>query len=165
MKMHVNRNTGDLMAQFRELDSPGQRCRLAPAAACGKTALAAKEISDRDARSAHISRFPPRQIVALHQKIAGQHCADEAAIENSARTQEVEREQLQRIFPILGLDKEHQDLRSDERRQQHPEAQVVDPFAWQAIAPGKFDSDQDRAEKCERKKHAVGVDGEVADAK
>ena len=65
------------------------------------------------------------------------------------------------MVAILGFGKQHQDLRANERRQQHPQTQVVNLLLWQAVARRKFDGDQDRAEKSERQKHAVSVNGKL----
>src|SRR5690349_2219206 len=113
MQVSVSRHARDLVARFRKLHAPRQRRRLAPATTGGEAALASEEISNRDSRRTRVSSFPPRQLVTLHQEVAGEDGAEQSAIKDAARTQEVEREKCSGVVAIFRLREEHQDLRAD----------------------------------------------------
>src|SRR4051794_17050825 len=104
------RNARHLMPSFGEMDAPRQRGRLAPAAAGCEAALASDSIAERDAGRESVGGLPPRQLVASNQKISGEQCRNEPSVKDSARAQEVERDQAQRVLTILRLRKEHQKL-------------------------------------------------------
>src|SRR6185503_12219050 len=104
----------------RKLYAPWERGRFAPTTTGGETSLPTKEISNRDSRRASVSSFPPGKFIAAHQQVACQNRGDQTAVKNSAGTQEVERQQLRGVIPIFRFGEEHQDLRTDQRRHQHP---------------------------------------------
>src|ERR1700741_2838693 len=110
MQWHIDRYACNFMAELGELHTPRQRCWLSPAAAGGKATKPSKEIPQRNCRSARVRRLPPGQLVALHQEIASEHSAEQAAVENSTRTQKIQRDQLQRMIAILRFGEEHQHL-------------------------------------------------------
>src|SRR6266404_4853037 len=68
------------------------------------------------------------------------------------------------MIAILRFSEEHQNLGADQRRQQHPQTEIVNLFFWQAIARSQLYRNQDRAKKCQRQEHAIGIDGETVDA-
>src|SRR5215213_3604638 len=164
MKIRVSWHARDFVALLGKLHAPGKCRRFAPATSGGKAALATEEITNGDSGRAGISRFPPGESIVLHQQIAREHRAEQSAVKDTAGTKKVQREKLKRMIAILRLGKEHQDLRADERSQQHPQAEIVDSLTRQTIARRELDRDQNRAEKCDGEKDAVRVDGEIADA-
>src|SRR5204863_400342 len=96
---------------------------------------------------------------------AGQDCAQESAVKNATRTEKVERDQLPGMIAIFRFREEHENLRTDERRQQHPKTQVVDLFARQPVASCELYGEQERTEKGKREKKIVedghgGCDGQ-----
>src|SRR5688572_17387510 len=153
------------MAQLGKLDAPRQRRRFTPATTGGKTSLAAEEVTNGDSGRASVGGFPPRQLVALHQEVTSNDRAEQSTIKHPSGAEEIQRQQRPRVVAILGLDEQHQDLRTDQRRQQHPQAEIVDAFAWQPVAFRQLDRDQNPSQKRDREKHAVGIDWETADAK
>jgi len=164
MEMHAQGHARNLVRALGELDAPRQRRRLAPTATGGKAALSSDGAAQRNRGREGIGRLPPREFVASHQHVSGQHRGDEAAVEDAARTQEVEREEIQRMRAILRLDDEQQNLRPDNRRQQQPQAKIINALTRQPIAPGEARRHHQRQQKRRRQQHAVGVDGEIADA-
>src|SRR6266446_6643039 len=78
--------------------------------------------------------------------------------------QKIQRDKLQRMIAILRFGEEHQNFGANQRRQQHPQTEIVNLFFWQAIARSQLNCNQDRAKKRQREKYAVGIDGETMDA-
>ena len=115
MQLRIDGYARDLMAQFGESDAPGQIRRFAPTASGGKASLSPEHISERDSRGARVGGLPPRQLPAPHQKVSGDHRAQQPAVKDATRSQKIEREELQRMLAILRLGEEHQDLRTDKR--------------------------------------------------
>src|SRR5215510_9182839 len=68
------------------------------------------------------------------------------------------------MIAILRFSEEHQDLRANQPAQQHPQTEVIDPLAWQAVTLCQPRCDQDGAQKRDGEKDAISVDGETADA-
>src|SRR5438105_4837924 len=165
MQFHSSRNAGDFVAQRSEAHAPGQVRRFSPAATGGETTLPAENVAERDPRRAGIGSFPPGQLPAAHQNVTSDQRAQQSTVKNAAGTKKVQRDELHGVFTILRLSKEHQQFRSHQRRQQQPQAQIINPLFREPIALGESDRDKNRAQKGQRQKHAIGVDGKVANAK
>src|SRR5687768_3349880 len=103
MEVLVNGDSGDLVAQLAELHAPRQRRRFTPATTGGKAALTTEKVTNGDSGRASVRGFPPRQLVASHQEITGDHRADQSAVEDAAGTQKIQRQELKRLIAILGL--------------------------------------------------------------
>ena len=129
-----NGNASHFTSGFCKLHAPGQRRRLAPTASGGKAALPTDSVAESDAGRESVGGFPPGKFVTSNQKVADDDCAKKAAVKNSAGAQEIEREDLQWVLTIFRLRKEHQNLRADNRREQHPQSKIVNTLARQPIA-------------------------------
>src|SRR4030095_10791361 len=124
----VHRDAGVLMAGFGEVDTPEEIGRLSPAAAGRKAALASESLAEGDRWRECIGCFPKRELVVPDENRNGEKSADQAAVINSTRTQEIEREDLN-VF----LDEVHKDLRPEQSADQRPEPEVIDPFARKPV--------------------------------
>src|SRR5436190_21500142 len=87
-----DRDAGVFVARLGKVNAPRQIGRLTPAAACRKTALPAKRLPKREARSKGVGDLPERQFVKVDGQDHGQKAADQPAMEHTARTQKVERQ-------------------------------------------------------------------------
>src|SRR6266496_3904974 len=85
----VGGHSGNRMTELAKLNAPRKVRRFTPATTRSKATLPPEEISNRNPWRARVSCFPPGQFVTLHQKIAAQHCPDEAAIKHAAGAEEV----------------------------------------------------------------------------
>src|SRR6185369_5792364 len=120
---------------------------------------------DRDSRRTRVCSFPPRKFVALHQEVAGDNCTEKSAVKDAAGTQEIERQKQCWILTIIRFGEQHEDLRTNEAGEQHPQTEVIDLLVRQPIALREPHCDQDRAEKRDSEKDAIGIDGETANMK
>src|SRR4026208_193940 len=110
MQVYISRNACDAMPELGELNSPGQGRWFSPTTTSGEATLASEEVADGDSGCTRVRRLPPRQLVTLHQKVTDEYSADQPAVEDASGAEKIEREQLQRVLAILGLDPEHQNL-------------------------------------------------------
>src|SRR4051794_22446446 len=110
MKIGIRRHAGNFVAQLAKLNAPWKRGRLTPATPGGKAALASEEIADGNSGGAGISRFPPGQLISLHQQVAREHRAKKSTVKDATGTKEIQRQELKRMIAILRFRKEHQDL-------------------------------------------------------
>src|SRR4051812_34578601 len=100
------------MARVREVDAPRERRRLAPAAPCGEAPLTPDGLTQSDARRERVGRLPERKPVATHQEYRGQKPAEKSPVPDAARAQEVYREKVAPVRPVLRLCEHQQKLRA-----------------------------------------------------
>src|SRR5205085_6245056 len=98
-----NWHARDRVSQFGEVNAPRQSGRLAPAAARGEAALTTDCLPQRHARRERVRHLPERKFVTTYQERARQKPAEEAAVPNAARTQEVERDETPKVARVLRL--------------------------------------------------------------
>ena len=107
MQLCVDWNAGHLVTERGEPNSPGQIRRFAPATSGGKTSLPAQHVAQCYPGRARVGGLPPGQFPTSHQDVSGNNGANQATIEDAARTQKIEREKQTRILTILGFRKQH----------------------------------------------------------
>src|SRR5690606_17065421 len=101
----VHWDAGVFVSGLGEVDTPPPIRRLAPTAARGEAALAAKRLAKCDRGSERVRHLPEVELILPHQQGDGYKTADQAAVEYSARTKEIYGEDLG-----IRVDEEHQDL-------------------------------------------------------
>src|SRR3954469_9854985 len=100
------RHVRHLMPGLREVNAPRKRRGLAPTTPRGEAALPPYRLTERDARRERVGRLPEREPVASHEEDGRQEPAEEAAVPDAARAQEVYREKVAPVRPVLRL-REH----------------------------------------------------------
>src|SRR5215213_4335277 len=90
----VNRHARKIVRRFGKMHAPRQTGRFSPAAPGGETALPANRLPDGDARRKRVRHFPKREFIPANKHDEREKSADEPAVINAARTQEVERKNL-----------------------------------------------------------------------
>src|SRR6476660_4991041 len=93
------RHSGDVVTALREVNTPRQTGRLAPAATGAEATESPNRLADRNSRSKGIRRTPPWQPVPPHYDYRGDDRCNEAPVKDSSRTEKVECEYLARLLP------------------------------------------------------------------
>src|SRR5262245_24021360 len=122
------RHACDFVTFFAEMDAIPAGRGSAPAASGAEASQTSNRLAEDDAWSESVSRSPPRQLVIAHDNHRGDHGRDEPAVIDTARAEEIQREDLARIVAVgaIPFGYHHQRLRSDQRGRQYPQAQVDD---------------------------------------